>query len=129
MKVFLYFLIFLSSNLLAEQAIVEDLWKQARYAYWQGELDKASDLYQTLAKLSPSNPDIIGELGNIYYFQFQWDLAANVYYQAILLLLQQQRKQEASRLLSIVARLDPNKAMTVFPYFVKDLTEDNHDRE
>lgn len=79
----------------------------ARQAFWQRDLPKAEALYKEQIKNSQVNADSWGELGNIYYFQAKWQLAATAYTEASLILLDKGVYPQAMFLRYIVMGLDP----------------------
>ena len=79
----------------------------ARQAFWQRDLPKAEALYKEQIKNSQVDADSWGELGNIYYFQAKWQLAATAYTEASLILLDKGDYPQAMFLRYIVMGLDP----------------------
>lgn len=77
----------------------------ARQAFWQRELPKAESLYQQINK-SQANANSWGELGNVYYLQAKWQLAASAYTEAALILLSEGNIPQAMFLRYIVVGLD-----------------------
>ena len=79
----------------------------ARQAFWQRDLPKAEALYKEQIKNAQVDSDSWGELGNIYYFQAKWQLAATAYTEASLILLDKGDYPQAMFLRYIVMGLDP----------------------
>jgi tetratricopeptide (TPR) repeat protein len=75
----------------------------ARQAYWQGRLDDAVQIYQTLVKQAPGDPNALGELGNVYWQQGKQDAAFEVYFAAAHQLYLQKKQQQAWDLLTFVS--------------------------
>ncbi|MCK4742582.1 MAG: hypothetical protein KAT25_02045 [Sulfuriflexus sp.] len=80
---------------------------EARKAFWQRDLPKAEALYKKQINSSVADADSWGELGNIYYFQAKWKLAAKAYTEAAILLLNKGDFPQAMFLHYIVTGLDP----------------------
>lgn len=85
----------------------------ARQAFWQRDLPKAEALYKEQIKNSQVDADSWGELGNIYYFQAKWQLAATAYTEASLILLDKGDYPQAMFLRYIVLGLDPVQAKRI----------------
>ncbi|MCK5721724.1 MAG: hypothetical protein KAI84_04250 [Gammaproteobacteria bacterium] len=64
-----------------------DLLINARNAFNQGAVIKSEKFYLELTQLDNDNPDIFGELGNVYYSQGKWDEAGQAYYEAAVRLI------------------------------------------
>lgn len=85
-------------------------WAAARTAYWQRDLNKAVELYEALAKASPDQPDVLGELGNIYMVMGKRDEAAKTYAAAGDLLVKSATPMAANKALMPLRMLAPDKA-------------------
>jgi len=85
----------------------------ARQAFWQRDLPKAEALYKEQIKISQVDADSWGELGNIYYFQAKWQLAATAYTEASLILLDKGDYPQAMFLRYIVMGLDSVQARRI----------------
>lgn len=81
-------------------------WISARKAYWQQDLERSEQFYLTLRESSPNDPDIAGELGNLYYARGDLQKAVETYYETGLLLRDANRIQEARMLANEIHRLD-----------------------
>lgn len=88
----------------------QELVRQARQAYWQRNYDEAEAAYRQLLEIDPDNPDLYGELGNLYYATGKWKLAGEAYYQASTRLLQTGQTQQVGYLLRVLKGLDPDMA-------------------
>ncbi len=100
----------------------------ARQAYWQGRLDEAERLYQTLARQYPDNPDLVGELGNVYWQQGKQEAAFAVYFEAASRLYRQQQQQKAWDLLTFLNLsqwLRQNQASDLFCQLPTSNKQDN----
>ncbi len=86
------------------------LINQARMAFQSGDIEKSISLYQQLGELDPANPNVFGELGNIYYSQGKWKQAGEAYYQAASLLLDQGQVRQVNYLFRVIQGLDQESA-------------------
>lgn len=86
------------------------LLNSARQAYWQNEYGQAVDSYQQALELQPHNPDIYGELGNVYYSQGEWEKAGESFYQAAVRLIKYNRPDRAYYLLPVISGLKKERA-------------------
>lgn len=85
----------------------------ARKQYWDGDYDAALNIYQQLTKIEPNNPDVWGEMGNIFFSQKNLSKMIDAYQQTILLLDAENRKQEAANLLKVVRRANKQRAASI----------------
>lgn len=65
----------------------------ARRLFWNGKVQESEELYLDLINKDNNDPDIFGELGNVYYTQGKWKQAGEAYYEAALRLLAQNRDE------------------------------------
>jgi hypothetical protein len=80
----------------------------ARAAYWDGRLDDAERIYLALLQHRPDDPDLFGELGNLYLAQGLDSRAADAYYAAGIRLARQGDAERASRIADLLLlRGDP----------------------
>lgn len=89
---------------------VRELLKSARMAYWSGDIQGAEKLYLYLANIEDSNPDVYGELGNVYYAQGEWKQAGQAYYEAAVRLLAINKGGQVNYLLQLIQGLDSDSA-------------------
>lgn len=82
----------------------------ARQSFWNGNTEQAEKFYLDLSKYEDADPDIYGELGNVYYAQGKWKQAGEAYYEAALRLLELKNKEQASYLLRVIQGLDKDSA-------------------
>ncbi|MCW8922322.1 MAG: hypothetical protein OQK69_01645 [Gammaproteobacteria bacterium] len=85
----------------------------ARQSFWNGNTDDAEKRYIDLSNIDSANPDVYGELGNVYYAQGKWKQAGEAYYQAAVRLLSSQddsKKDRVSYLLRVIQGLDADSA-------------------
>lgn len=87
-----------------------EIRKLARVSYWKGEVDKSEAYYLDLLKSEQSDPDLFGELGNVYYAQGKWKQAGEAYYQAALRLHDLNQINQVNYLLRIIQGLDKESA-------------------
>ncbi|MDH5611068.1 MAG: hypothetical protein OEY66_01245 [Gammaproteobacteria bacterium] len=82
----------------------------ARQLFWKGEIHDSERGYLDLLNIDDSDPDIYGELGNVYYAQGKWKQAAEAYYEAAVRLLErdknEQMGQQVNYLLRVIQGLD-----------------------
>lgn len=83
-----------------------ELLQQARQAYWARNFDAAVTAYQKLLEADPENPDLYGELGNVYYSMGEWQKAGQAYYEAAQRLLARGQTQQLGYLLHVIEGLD-----------------------
>ena len=97
-----------SSATSAENAVAPDekqILFMARQSFWNGEVADAEMNYQKLIAINDSNPDVHGEMGNVYYTQGKWKQAGQAYYQAAIRLLAQQNNAQVSNQVSYLLRV------------------------
>ena len=82
----------------------------ARQSYWMGDALAAENMYLKLADIEENNPDIYGELGNVYYTQGKWSEAGKAYYEAAVRLLDLDRNNQVDYLLRVIQGLDSDSA-------------------
>lgn len=83
---------------------------RARAAFWAGDYDRAIILYRELVNDFDRNPDLYGEMGNVYYAQGQWREAAQAYYEAAERLLHRGQTSRAAHLNRLIRNLDQELA-------------------
>ena len=91
-------------------ADVKQMFYMARQTYWMGNALGAEKLYLKLAAVEDGNPDIYGELGNVYYAQGKWGEAGKAYYEAAIRLLDLKRVNQVNHLLRVIEGLDSDSA-------------------
>jgi hypothetical protein len=82
----------------------------ARQAYWNGDISGAETLYLALVRDFANDPDIKGELGNLYYSQQRFGQAADYYRLAAELLLQAGNTQQVTSIIGVLQGIAPQKA-------------------
>ncbi|MCW8963621.1 MAG: hypothetical protein OQL16_07470 [Gammaproteobacteria bacterium] len=88
----------------------------ARFAWHEGNHDKAIMLYGQLVREFKNHPDFAGELGNIYFSKGEIELAVNAYSEAFLRLLRNNDMQRAELVLGIVYNIDQEQAALLREY-------------
>jgi tetratricopeptide (TPR) repeat protein len=88
----------------------EEPLNQARDAYARGDAIAAVNAYQAYIKKHSDSADARGELGNVYYSEGNLTEAAQVYYDAANLLIAQKKVDQAARLATIIAQINPGLA-------------------
>ncbi|MCW8855620.1 MAG: hypothetical protein OQK72_13040 [Gammaproteobacteria bacterium] len=82
----------------------------ARQSFWNGNAQASEKLYLDLVGLEDGDPDIYGELGNVYYAQGKWKQAGKAYYEAAVRLLALKQDSQVSYLLRVIQGLDMESA-------------------
>ena len=82
----------------------------ARQSFWNGNTEQAEKFYLDLSKFEDADPDVYGELGNVYYAQGKWKQAGEAYYEAAVRLLDLKHKDQAGYLLRVIQGLDEESA-------------------
>ncbi len=83
---------------------------EARNAFWARDLDKAIETYNSLASSQPDNPDLWGELGNVYMAANKPEGAVEAYARAAEILIEKGNLQQIGKLIQIIGRFDQDKA-------------------
>jgi tetratricopeptide (TPR) repeat protein len=83
---------------------------EAREAYWLRDYETAESLYRQLTTMEPDNPDGYGELGNMYFSQGMWELAASAYFEAGTRLVKEGQLEQARQLVDVIRGLDGTQA-------------------
>ena len=83
---------------------------RARKAFWNGDLQEAEKAYQELAEHEELNPNVYGELGNVYYAQGKWQEAGKAYYEAAVRLIEIKQPYQVNYLLRVIKGLDSESA-------------------
>ncbi len=82
---------------------------QARKAYWVNDLKNAKKHYMTLITQLSDNPDIHGELGNLFYREHKLELAIKHYAIAAKLLIKHRHYWKLTSIMQLVLRFNPEK--------------------
>jgi tetratricopeptide (TPR) repeat protein len=93
------------------------VWRDARAAVWQGELDTAVARYRQLITLQPDNFDAYGEMGNVLLAQSDAAAAMEAYISAARLIRKAGHTEMAYRLASVVAAMDEEQGRALFSEF------------
>lgn len=91
-----------------------EVWRAARAAVWQGNLQGAVTNYRTLIRLQPENFDAYGEMGNVMLAQGSVGEAIEAYATASRLIRRAGHRQMAFRVAAIVATLDRPRGEALF---------------
>ena len=94
----------------AQRQTVQEIWVDARSAFWNRDLAVAELKYQTLSVKLPDNPDVMGELGNVFYVQGKHKQTLAAYYRAAELLIEKGRSNRVNIILDLIYKLEPEKA-------------------
>jgi len=82
----------------------------ARNAFNQGAVVESEKFYIELTQLDNDNPDIFGELGNVYYSQGKWDEAGQAYYEAAVRLITEKNYNQVAYLQRVITGLNTEHA-------------------
>ena len=88
----------------------------AREAYWLRDYATAEEKYLAMIELDPDNPDGHGELGNMYFSQGKWDLAAAAYFEAGKRMADEGLLSEARELVDVIKGLQGSQASELEQY-------------
>jgi len=88
----------------------------AREAYWLRDYATAEEKYLAMIKLDPDNPDGHGELGNMYFSEGKWDLAAAAYFEAGKRMADEGLLSEARELVDVIKGLQGSQAAELEQY-------------
>lgn len=83
---------------------------EARQTYWNHDLATAETLYKALVVDAPTNADIKGELGNLYFAQRRMNEAADMYHQTGLQLISDGNTQRIMQLIGVLQSIAPDRA-------------------
>lgn len=87
-----------------------DLLIHARNAFNQGDMALSEKYYQQLVDMANDEPDIFGELGNVYYAQGKWDKAGQAYYDAAIRLIAEGNTEQIAYLYRVIQGLSTDHA-------------------
>lgn len=97
----------------AQRQTVQKIWVDARNAFWNRDLAVAELKYHALSAKLPDNPDVMGELGNVFYVQGKQKQTVAAYYRAAELLIAKGRSNRVVVILDLLYKLEPEKADTL----------------
>ena len=89
---------------------LREAWAAARRSFWEQDPATTEKAYQTLIREYPDEPDLPGELGNIYLNQGRWQEATDLYYEAGMRALRSTHHARVGEIMGILYSLDPAKA-------------------
>ena len=98
---------------------INELWTKARKAYGQGDMEAAVQHYLALIKQESDNPDVFGELGNVYYSAGRFQQAGQAYYEAAIRLNELGRTDQVQYLVRVIEGLDPDSAAKLKQHLVR----------
>ena len=87
-----------------------ELINQARLLHLTGNSSNAIELYRELAEVYPDDPNVVGELGNVYYLKGDWEQASLAYYEAAIRLQKLRMTEQIHYLYLVIHGLDPDVA-------------------
>lgn len=91
----------------------QKLLYQARKAYWKKDIKNAKKHYLALTKILPNNPDVQGELGNLFYLDRKLESAIKHYALAAKLLVKHRHYWKLPQIMQIISRFNPAKAAEI----------------
>ncbi len=94
----------------ARRQSIQQIWVDARTAFWNRDLAVAEIKYNTLNVHLPDDPDILGELGNVYYVQGKRKQTTDAYYRAAELLIAADRLEQLNLIIDVIDQVEPQKA-------------------
>jgi hypothetical protein len=97
----------------AQRQTVQKIWVDARNAFWSRDLAVAELKYHALSAKLPDNPDVMGELGNVFYVQGKHKQTVAAYYRAAELLIEKGQSSRVTVILDLLYKLEPEKANTL----------------
>lgn len=83
----------------------------ARAAFWEQDADAAVTAYKALTEGHGDNPDVWGELGNVYLSQGKMDEATEAYAKAAGLLIEQGHFRRLTSLINVIGWKKPDEAL------------------
>lgn len=83
-----------------------DMFVSARSAFNNGNMAQSEQSYLQLTELDQNNPDVYGELGNVYYSQGKWSEAGKAYYEAAVRLISKGNTNQVVYLQRVIEGLD-----------------------
>jgi len=86
---------------------------QARKAFWTKDFKTAKQHYLTLIKQLPDNPEVHGELGNIFYNEQKLEKAIKHYSLAAELLIKHRHYWKLPQIMNVISRFNPDKARVI----------------
>lgn len=103
-----------ASSTTSETVEIKQVLMMARQSFWSGNMYDSERLYLDLIRINDSEPDVYGELGNVYYSQGKWKQAGKAYFEAAIRILalkqDDQSRNRVSYLLRVIQGLDAESA-------------------
>lgn len=90
------------------------LWRAARTAVWQGDLQRSVELYRQLIALQEDHFDAYGEMGNVLLAQYDVAAAVAAYERAAQILHRQGERMKAHQLVAIITQLDRERGRALY---------------
>lgn len=86
----------------------------AREAFWSRDMETAIDDYKALVAAQPENPDLWGEMGNVYMAVNRPEEATAAYSRAADILIEQGSLQQVGKLIQIIGHFDQDAARDLY---------------
>lgn len=103
-------LVFVSADAAIPQTTRDTRLSEARQAYWDGDVVTAEFLYKNLSTDFPTEMNINGELGNLYYNSGRMTKAAEQYYAVGLLSLRIGNAAQSKAMIGVLRSTAPEMA-------------------
>ncbi len=84
--------------------------ESARTAFWKRDTAASNDIYKSLIKTNPDNPDLLGEYGNMLFQTGNIEKAVDTYEKVVHLLIDENRIDEAGPLIMFIGKIDRSRA-------------------
>lgn len=82
----------------------------ARAAFWAGDVEGARAQMLALSRAHPTNPEVLGELGNLHFTLRDFPAAAEAWHRAGILLIEQGQGPQGRGFFPALSMIDPDKA-------------------
>ena len=92
-----------------ESSDLESAWQAARKLFWTNDA-KAESAYEALTEKYSDQPDILGELGNVYYKNNKITKAADAFFKAGEIYNRQNQQAKAEKMVRILQKIAPEKS-------------------
>jgi len=88
----------------------EDLFQDARRAFWNGDFEAAEAAYLSLISRYPADADAFGELGNLYQSMVKPELALDAYYEAAVRLQAAGESEKLKKVIELLKQQEDGRA-------------------
>jgi hypothetical protein len=98
-----------------QQPTRDDLVQRARRAFWNGDFEMAERLYFDLIDGNSDDPELFGEIGNLYMAMGRQQLALDAYFEAGLRLRSRGDRRKLSEVIRILSEKGDQRALELAP--------------